>query len=143
MDYLAAGGTLSTASGVPDWVKDVYATSPEISPESHVLMQAAFQKSCDSGISKTINFANSATKQDIEHSYILAWEKGCKGITVYRAGSREKEVLVKVNADEKQLPLLGLGAKNSRHPCCDKPTIVMESGCEVCKACGWSACLIS
>ncbi len=143
MDYLAEGGSLSMVPEVPDWVKDVYATSPEISPESHVLMQAAFQKSCDSGISKTINFANSATKQDIEHSYILAWEKGCKGITVYRAGSREKEVLVKGNADEKQLPLLGLGAKNSRHPCCDKPTIVMESGCEVCKACGWSACLIS
>jgi len=143
MDYLAAGGTLSTVSGIPDWVKDVYATSPEISPDSHVLMQAAFQKSCDSGISKTINFANSATKQDIEHSYILAWEKGCKGITVYRAGSREKEVLVKGNSEEKQLPLLGLGEENLRHTCCDKPTIAMESGCEVCKSCGWSACLIS
>ena len=92
MDYLAEGGSLETVPDVPDWIKAVYTTAPDISPEDHVLMQSAFQKSCDSGISKTINFANSATKQDVEDAYLLAWKEGCKGITVYRAGSLFKEV---------------------------------------------------
>ena len=95
MDYLAEGGSLATVPEVPDWAKAVYATAPDISPEDHVLMQSAFQSSCDSGISKTINFSNSATIEDVEDAYMLAWKEGCKGIPVYRAGSREKEVLVK------------------------------------------------
>ena len=146
MDYLAAGGSLQTTE-VPNWVKEVYATAPEISPEDHVLMQAAFQEYVDSGISKTINFANDATIEDVENAYVLAWETGCKGITVYRAGSREKEVLVKGNAetdtfvdyiDESQT-----FSMLSEEACCDNPFVVMESGCETCKSCGWSACLIA
>jgi len=154
MDYLAEGGALESVPEVPDWAKAVYATAPEISPEDHVLMQAAFQKSCDSGISKTINFANSATIEDVEKAYILAWEEGCKGITVYRAGSREKEVLVKGNTDKtEQLALDGFGIEEQainevtnftpENSCCDSPNIVFESGCETCKSCGWSACKIA
>ena len=155
MDYLANGGVLATVPEVPDWVKAVYVTAPEISPEDHVLMQSAFQKSVDSGISKTINFANKATQEDIEKTYILAWKEGCKGITVYRAGSREKEVLVKGNNERtKQLKLDGfeledsiLGEKENYivplHNCCDNQNMVFESGCETCKSCGYSACLIS
>ena len=152
MDYLADGGSLGTVPEVPDWAKAVYATAPEISPESHVLMQAAFQKSCDSGISKTINFANSATKQDVEDAYLLAWREGCKGITVYRAGSREKEVLVKgnkENAEQRTLDGFELDeALIDKTPdyivnCCNNQNIIFESGCETCKSCGWSACLIS
>tara|TARA_R110000765_G_scaffold147407_1_gene249848 strand:- start:1757 stop:3673 length:1917 start_codon:yes stop_codon:yes gene_type:complete len=147
MDYLAVGGSLQTTE-VPDWVKQVYATAPEISPEDHVLMQASFQEQVDSGISKTINFANSATIEDIENAYILAWKTGCKGITVYRAGSRAKEVLVKGNvetdtyidyvSDDSQV-----FSMISEEACCENPFVVMESGCETCKSCGWSACLIA
>ena len=152
MDYLAEGGALESVPAVPDWAKAVYATAPEISPEDHVLMQSAFQKSCDSGISKTINFPNSATIEDVEASYMLAWKEACKGITVYRAGSREKEVLVKGNKDDsEQLPLDGFEIEETlmNNPdaheikCCNNQNIVFESGCETCKSCGWSACLIS
>ena len=133
---------------VPEWAKAVYATAPEISPDDHVLMQAAFQEACDSGISKTINFPNSATKEDVEDAYMLAWKEGCKGITVYRAGSREKEVLVKGNADKSEQPTLdGFELEEqmleSNHDCEGGCNIVFESGCETCKTCGWSACLIS
>jgi len=150
MDYLAEGGSLATAPQVPDWAKAVYATAPEISPEDHVLMQAAFQKHCDSGISKTINFPNEATIEDVENTYMLAWQNGCKGITVYRAGSREKEVLVKGNKKEsEQLQLDGFELEEQviseaeNYDCCNNPNIVFESGCETCKSCGWSACKIA
>lgn len=93
MGYLADGGSLQDRNDVPDWAKDLFATSSEITPEIHVKMQAVFQDSVDSAISKTINFPNTATEDDVESAYMLAWELGCKGITVYRAGSREAEVL--------------------------------------------------
>ena len=150
MDYLAEGGSLATVPEVPEWAKAVYATAPEISPEDHVLMQAAFQKACDSGISKTINFPNSATKEDVEDAYMLAWKEACKGITVYRAGSREKEVLVKGNADKSEQPTLtgfeieeNAIDKTVDIKCCATPNVVFADGCETCKSCGWSACLIS
>ena len=153
MDYLAEGGSLESVPDLPNWVKEVYATAPEISPKDHVLMQSAFQKSCDSGISKTINFANSATEDDVENAYMLAWEEGCKGITVYRAGSREKEVLVKGNKETAEQPALdGFELENNMisqnitlpdHNCCDDPNIIFESGCHTCKVCGWSACVVS
>ena len=129
MDYLANGGSLQDRGEVPRWAKNIYITASEISPEDHVLMQAAFQQHVDSGISKTINFDNSATVQDVEKAYKLAWITGCKGITVYREGSREKEVLVK-------------GIENA-NVCCDSPNIVMQDGCQSCKTCGWSACLVA
>ena len=65
---------------------------------------------------------------------MLAWTTGCKGITVYRAGSRDKEVLVKGNADSNTDAALD---------CCENPNIVYESGCHTCKTCGWSACHIA
>mgnify|MGYP005817578365 CR=1 FL=1 len=149
MDYLAEGGSLQSREDVPQWVKKIYVTAPEIASDAHVLMQASFQPAVDSGISKTINFANSATIAQVENAYILAWEEKCKGITVYRAGSREKEVMVKGNtSQETQLSLFDFNGNVPEIPledavCCATPYIVMESGCEVCKSCGWSACRIA
>ena len=93
LEYLSEGGSLQNRDDVPNDVKEIFKTAPDITPENHVRMQAAFQDSVDAGISKTINFPNSATEDDVSNAYMLAWELACKGITVYRAGSREKEVL--------------------------------------------------
>ncbi|MDE2801743.1 MAG: adenosylcobalamin-dependent ribonucleoside-diphosphate reductase [Chloroflexota bacterium] len=98
-EYLSTGSSLQDSEETPEWVKDVFTTAPDISPEWHVRMQAAFQESTDAAISKTINLPNSATIDDVEHTYMQAWETGCKGITVYRAGSREKEVLTAGTSD--------------------------------------------
>ena len=95
-------------------------------------MQAAFQNWVDSGISKTINLSHDATMEDVYTAYLRAWETGCKGITIYRSGSREKEVLVAGHAPTSVLTCT-----------CDSPILVQESGCISCKSCGWSACEVS
>jgi ribonucleoside-diphosphate reductase alpha chain len=98
MEELAQGNSLRNIElgqnqDVPTWARELFATAPDIAPEWHVRMQAAFQESTDAAISKTINFPNDATIEDVRKAYLQAWESGCKGITVYRAGSREQEVL--------------------------------------------------
>ena len=93
MRFLADGGSLQESEDVPEWAKRVFVTAADISPEMHVRMQGVFQESVDAAISKTINFPNRATEEDVRSAYLLAWELACKGITVYRAGSREAEVL--------------------------------------------------
>ena len=107
MEYLSDGGSLLARKDVPDDVKQLFHVSADISPEYHVLMQAAFQATTDAGISKTINFPNSATIEDVENAYMLAWREKCKGITVYRAGSREKEVLTTGHDDSKSTDKAG------------------------------------
>ncbi len=93
MKDLALGGKLRDIEGIPEDVKRIFVTAYDIAPEWHVKMQAAFQKSCDSAVSKTVNFAYEATPQDIANVYMLAYEEKLKGITIYRDRSRESQVL--------------------------------------------------
>ena len=116
-----------------------YKLAKNIWPETFIWMIEANE--CHENTLKSITSYNNdkytiATMGDVEDDYILAWKSRCKGITVYRAGSREKEVLVK-GTKEKQLEM------DLRVPCCNNPNVVMESGCETCKSCGWSACVIA
>ena len=108
MEHVASTGTVQQAD-VPQWVKDTFKTAMDISPQDHVLMQAAWQRHVDNAVSKTINFPNTATREQVEEAYITAYQNGCKGITVYRDGSKENQVLTTGTAraaNGHQLPLL-------------------------------------
>ncbi len=93
MQQLASGTQLHTMEDIPDSTKRLFVTAHEISPEWHVKMQAAFQKATDNAVSKTVNFPQEASEDDIAQVYMLAYQEGLKGITIYRDRSREAQPL--------------------------------------------------
>jgi len=93
MAEVAKTGSCQGVEGVPKRAQEIFKISADIECEWHVKMQAAFQKHVEDAVSKTINLPNSATINDVESAYLSAWRLGCKGITVYRDGSRSKQVL--------------------------------------------------
>lgn len=101
MMKIAKQGTLAGIDEVPQDVKRVFVTAFDIAPQWHVRMQAAFQKYCDNAVSKTINFPQDVDIKEVEKAYMLAYELKCKGITVYRYGSKTEQVLYLGDITEK------------------------------------------
>jgi ribonucleoside-diphosphate reductase alpha chain len=100
-------GTCQNIKDIPQSVRDTFVVSGDITAEEHVRMQAALQAFVDNSLSKTVNFPETATEEDVAKAYMLAWELGCKGITVYVTGSREKVVLeTKATAEKKEAPAI-------------------------------------
>jgi ribonucleoside-diphosphate reductase alpha chain len=104
MRRIAKEGTLAHIDQVPEDVRRVFVTAHDITPQAHIDMQAVFQKYTDNAVSKTVNFTNSATREDVRKVYVSAYEQGCKGVTIYRDGSRQEQVLNIGEVNRKDAP---------------------------------------
>ncbi len=90
---IAKEGTVAHCEEIPEEIRRIFVCAHDIKPIDHIRMQAAFQKYTDNAVSKTVNFPKEATKSEVRDVYLLAYKEGCKGVTIYRDGSREEQVL--------------------------------------------------
>ena len=94
MEEISKTGSIAHIEGIDENTKKIFATAHDVSPEAHIMMQAAFQLHTDNAVSKTINFVESATIEDVAKAYILGFRSGLKGLTVYRNNSRWSQPMV-------------------------------------------------
>ena len=145
LEEVAKSGSCQQIEYLPDSIRKTFVSAFDITPEWHIRMQAAFQKYTENAVSKTINFPQTATMEDVEKAYLLAWKLGCKGITIYRSGSKDAQVLsVKAEKPVQQIQskvrITPLKNKNDKLcPECGNEMEVVE-GCATCKHCGFSKC---
>ena len=111
MEKVAEHGSAAGIDEIPGDIQKIFVTAHDVSPKWHIRLQAAFQKYVDNAVSKTVNFPRGATRDDIEEVYRLAYELDCKGVTVYRDGSREGQVLSTKSTEKKDEP-----AQTPPHP---------------------------
>lgn len=130
MYEIAKTGSITKFNNIDETTKQIFLTAHDISPYWHIKMQAACQVHTDNAVSKTINFEESATKNDIEKAYLLAYENNLKGITVYRNNSRQFQPM---NFENEQMQKITICPE-----CGFK--IQMAEGCYICPQCGYSGC---
>ena len=136
MEKIAEDSSIQDIEGIPEDVKRVFVTAHDISPEWHVRMQAAFQKYVHNATSKTINFPNEAKIEDVSKAYLLAYELGCKGITIYRDKSREEQVLNVGSKDAKpEEKSLEINIKREIAPR-PRPEVIIGTTTKVATGCG-------
>lgn len=116
MERISEKGTIADFEEIPDDVKRIFVTSHDVKPDWHVKMQAAFQKHTDNAVSKTINLSKNATVDDVRDAYMQAFDLGCKGITIYRDGSRAEQVLSTGSTGEDKSKLTETPAKIKERP---------------------------
>lgn len=105
MKYIARKGTIQNMESIPAEIRKVFVVSYDISPEYHIKIQAAFQKHVDNAVSKTVTLPNFAAAEDVKKTYMMAYNMGCKGISIYRFGSRDDQVLLLKGVREQQINL--------------------------------------
>ena len=131
MDRIATEGTLAHFDEVPDDVKRIFVCAHDIAPEWHVRMQAAFQKHCDSSISKTINFPHDAEVADVDKIYRMAYDLRCKGATVYRDGCRSNQPMALSDSERKHKEMTAARPEDkpadTEEGSQDKPVITTET----------------
>lgn len=134
MERIAERASIQDMEEIPADVRKVFVTSHDISPQWHVRMQAAFQKYVHNATSKTINFPNSATISDVANSYLLAYDSGCKGITIYRDNSREEQVLnVGSTKEKKNVETVEFKKEIAPRP---RPEVITGTTTKVATGCG-------
>jgi len=128
---IAAKGSLHDVQGVPGDLKRVFATAHDITPEWHLRIQAAFQLYTDNAVSKTVNFPKEATQEQVAQAYNLAYDLGCKGVTIYRDGCREGQVLTtgKTDAPAALAPVAPTMEPRDRPDLITGSTRAMMTGC--------------
>ncbi len=134
MKEIAEKGTVAGIEEIPEDVRKIFVTAHDISPEDHIRMQAAFQQHTDNAVSKTVNFCNSADRDDVATVYRLAYKSGCKGVTIYRDGSRDMQVLSVKKEDQEAENVIPMesskaGRKRDRPKALRGSTYQMETGC--------------
>ena len=136
MEKIAESSSLKDIEGIPEDVKKVFVTAHDISPEWHVRMQAAFQKYVHNATSKTINFGHDATIEDVRKAYVLAYDLDCKGITIYRDGSREEQVL-NIGKKEKKADVVSLDVAVAKEIAPrPRPEVIIGTTTKVSTGCG-------
>lgn len=133
MNKLAEVGTAHNMTEVPEKWRNIFVTAHEIEPIWHVKMQAAFQKYTDNAVSKTVNFQSNATIKDVEDAYMLAYDLGCKGITIYRDGSREGQVL---NIGKDKTQEIAIMSEPMQIKPKERPSVLIGKTIEVTTGCG-------
>jgi len=145
MEQVVNQGSIQHINDIPENIRRAFVVAHDITPEYHLRMQATFQKYTDNAVSKTVNFSNNTTVDDVEEVFLLAYKLRCKGVTIYRDGCKENQVMnLNMNLKkEKEKNItdkkISSSKKDEKCPECTAK-MKFQEGCATCLSCGYSYC---